>query len=115
MFGIQAGDDAVGGDDVHDVEPLDRRGHQRVVGVVVSLMRAGNVRVALAERHKPTKLEIVHARNAMATDDGKRTGSLNIDDFAKWTGEAAVECVSTGMEVECAEGLGGVHLVTLPN
>jgi hypothetical protein len=114
MFGIQAGDDAVGGDNVHDVEPLDRRGHQRVVGVVVSLVRAGNVRVALAERDKLTKLKIVHTRIAVATDDGKRAGSLNIDGFAKWTGETAVEGMSTGMVVERAEGL-GAHLVTLPN
>ena len=111
MFGIEAGNNTISSHDVQEIESLDRGGHQRVVAVIVSLVAAGNVRVALTEGNKLAKLEVLDARTAMPTDDGKRTGRLYVDGLAERTREAATEGMSTGMVVKRSEGL-GAHVVT---
>lgn len=111
MFGIEAGDNAISRHDVQEIESLDRGGHQRVVAVIVSLMAAGNVRVALAEGNKLSKLEVLDARTAMSTDDGKRTGCLYVDGLAERTRETATEGMGTGMVMKRTEGL-RAHMVT---
>ena len=112
VFGIEAGDNAISRHDVQEIESLDRGGHQRVVAVIVSLMAAGNVRVALAEGNKLAKLEVLDARTAMPTDYGKRTGRLYVDGLAERTRETAAEGMSTGMVMKRTEGL-RAHMVTL--
>lgn len=114
MFGIEAGHNAIGSDDVQEIETFDRGGHQGVVAAIVRLMGAGNVRVALTEGNKLPKLEVLDARTAMPSDDGKRTGRLYVDGLAERTRETATEGMSTSMVVKCAEGF-GAHLVTLFN
>ncbi len=71
MFGIQAGHNAIGSDDVEEIETFDRGSHERVVAAIV-LVGAGNMCVALTERNKLAEPKILDARTAMAADDGKR-------------------------------------------
>ena len=114
MLGIEPGHNAIGSDDVEEIEPLDRGGHQCVVAAIVSLVGPRYVRVALAERNKLAKLKILDARIAMAADDGKRTSRLHVDGLTERTCKTATEGMGASMVVKRAKGL-GAHLVTLVN
>src|SRR4029077_6982362 len=91
MLGVEPGDDAIGGDHIHYVEPFQRRHDQRVIAAIVGLKRAGDVRDSLLERDKFSKLKIFHARTAVASDDGKRAWRLNIDGGLERPREMAAE------------------------
>jgi len=111
MLRIQARNDAVGGDDVQDVETFDRGGNQRVMAAIIGLMGAGNVCVAFAEGNKLAKLKILDARTPVPAADGKRTRSLYIDVRAERASKAAAERMGAGMVMKCA-GRFGAHRVT---
>ena len=111
VLGVHAGNDAIGGEHVHDVQALYRGGDQRVVAVIVGLESAGNVRIPLAERNELAKLKILDARTAMATNDGKRTRRLYVNGRMERAGKMSAVSMRASTIVKHAEGL-GTHAVT---
>ena len=111
MFRIEAGHHAIRGDDIQKVETFDCRRDQRVVAIIIRLVGPGDVSIAFAKGNELTKLKILDAGIAMATDDRKSGGGLHVDQLIKRPREMAAERVGTSMIVKRGGWLRGHKLI----
>lgn len=79
VAGGEASDDAVGGDDIKDVQILDRGGDQRGMAVVGLVLAARDVGVTLAKSDELLEAEILHTGVAVAPDRRQRRCALQFD------------------------------------
>src|SRR5258707_1365202 len=79
---------------------FENGGRESVVGVVVSLVAAGDVRMPMLELYELTKLKIVHARMAVAAGNGQGALSLDVNLMMKRASEICAEGMRTRVVVE---------------
>ena len=115
VLGVQAGDEAVGSENVENVQAFYRGVDQSIVAIVLGLMAAGDVRVTALERDPFAVAETINVSVAVAADGRQGRGGLRIDQFVKGTSETSAEGVSAGVIVKRSEVfgfiLGGVRRV----
>jgi len=105
MFGVQATDDTVGGDDIEKVEIFENGSDERVVAAVFFLARAGDMAITGFEGDEFAILEIVHAGAAIAADGGERARRLDVNHFVEGASEVSAESVGTSIVVIKRRGL----------
>src|SRR5205807_3600540 len=110
IFRVHASDNAICGEDVQDIEPLDRGNHQRVVTHrAVWFLFAGprHMCVRLSKGQKLAKLKVFDAGLPVASDDGQRGSGLRIYLILERPREAGTKAMGTSVVVKSAKGLGG--------
>ena len=115
MFGIEARNDAIDGEDIEHIQALEHGGRESVVRIIVGLMTAGDVRITLFERNEAAKFERIDTRVAVATYDRQGALRLNVDLMVKGPSEIRAKSVSTRVEMERTGRLRGhtYHLLNV--
>src|SRR5208283_4511366 len=103
MFRSEASDDAIGRDDIHDIQTIDRGDGLRG-GSVFVLEAARDVRVRGLETSETRRTEVVGVRLREATEDRQASSRLGFNLPASGPVETGVQCVSMCV---VGEGLAG--------
>jgi hypothetical protein len=103
MFGSEASDNPIGGDDIHDIQTHDRGDGLRG-GSALVLHAAGDVGVRRPEASEARHAEIHGARMRVAAEDRDASGGLGFDLTSGRPVETGVQSIS--IRVKC-EGLPG--------
>jgi putative N-acetylmannosamine-6-phosphate epimerase len=106
VLGIHAGDEAVGSENVENVQAFYRGIDQSIVAIVLGLMAAGDVRVTALKRDPFAEAKTINVSVAVAADGRQRRGGLRIDQFVKGTSETSAEGMSAGVIVKRSEVFG---------
>jgi hypothetical protein len=105
MFGSEASDDAVGGDDIHNIQANQSGTGLRGGGAII-LQAAGDVRVRGLETSEPRNAEISDERLRVPSIDRKASGGLGLDIAGSGPVETGVQRVSSGVVGEGLDGTG---------
>jgi hypothetical protein len=105
VIGSESSDDAIGGYDVHDVQPKNGGDCMSAGGGVV-LEAAGNVRVCRLKMCKSWNAEVRGTGLRVTSEDRQTGGRLRFNLARNWTVKAGVESISAGMEGKGLLGTG---------
>src|SRR4030095_11935689 len=100
MLRLEAGDDAVGGENVQHFQAFDDRRNQSVVAVVAFLVATGHVSIGPLESDEFAKLKAFHVHGSVSASGRKGGSRLDVDLLVKRPGEICAERVSASVVVE---------------
>src|SRR5579862_2554833 len=107
MLGVQAADDAAGGEDVEHVEVFQDGGDKGVVAAIGILKAAGDMSVAAPEGDEFVELEVFDAGTAVASGNGEGGAGLDVNGFDEGASEVAAESVCARMVSEVSRRFRG--------
>jgi hypothetical protein len=99
MRGSQASDDAIGGDDVKNIQIFDDGGGVSLERFIVDLA-AGNFGMRGPKGHEVFEMKMVDVRVGVTTNRGQGSGRLRMDQAPTRMAKLTAKRVTFGMEVK---------------